>query len=135
MSIRKIKVALEKRLKLAPNIPALAYENTPYTPVAGTPYARVDHLTNTPVDHAVSADVVELMGYMNVLLLYPAGNGAGAADLMAQAIQDHFAPAQELVNGDVSVQIVRTPDIRPGMVDGDRWAVPVRVYWQSFRGQ
>ena len=133
MSIRQIKVALEKRLKLAPNIPALAYENTPYTPVAGTPYARVDHLTNTPVDHAVSADVVGLMGYMNVLLLYPAGNGAGAADVMAQAIQDHFAPVQELVNGDVAVQIVRTPDIRPGMVDGDRWAVPVRVYWQSFK--
>ena len=132
MTLRAIKSALEKRLMTVPGIPVLVFENMPYTPIAGVPYARVSHLTNTPIDHAVSADVVEDFGYMSVLLLYPAGKGAGACDAMAQAIREHFKPVLPLQEGDATVYVVKTADIRPGMADGDRWAVPVRVAWQRF---
>jgi hypothetical protein len=132
MSIPLICAALEKKLALL--LPALptAFENVTFKPITGTAYQRVNHLINKPVDHAVTADVVEQRGLLQVTLCYPAGAGRGAAQARAQAIAEHFAPVQQIKESSITVTIDQTPQIAGGMADGDFWCIPVTVAWRVF---
>ena len=132
MSIVLIQSALEKKLAALAGALPTAYENEVFVPVTGQPYQKVFLLVNTPVDYALTADMVEQRGLFQVTLLFPLGTGRGAAQSRAQAIATHFKPVQVLTEGAVKVQINSTPRIGDGMVDDDRWAVPVKVLWRSF---
>lgn len=112
---------------------ATAYENATFTPVTGTPYQRINMLVNRPVDHAVTMDVTEQRGIFQVSLFYPQGTGRGAAQARAELIKALFKPPLTLTNGAVKVEINKTVHIGGGMPDGDRWMVPVSIYWQSFQ--
>lgn len=112
---------------------ATAYENATFTPVTGTPYQRINMLVNRPVDHAVTMDVTEQRGIFQVSLFYPRGTGRGATQARAELIKALFKPPLTLTNGAVKVEINKTVHIGGGMPDGDRWMVPVSIYWQSFQ--
>lgn len=131
MSIDRIQAALERHLAtLTPAIDT-AYENVTFTPVTGQPYQRVHMLVNRPVDRSLSMDMKEERGIFQVSLFYPQGQGRGTAQRHAQAIQDLFSPVLELVEGDTMVSIYDTPHIGSGAPDGDRWHLPVSVFWRS----
>lgn len=133
MSIPLIQAALEQRLATLTPAMATAYENASFTPVTGTPYQRISMLVNRPVDHAVTMDVTEQRGIFQVSLFYPQGTGRGAAQARAELITALFKPPLTLTNGAVKVEINKTVHIGGGMPDGDRWMVPVSIYWQSFQ--
>ncbi len=133
MSIALIQAALEQRLATLSPALATAYENATFTPVTGTPYQRITMLVNRPVDHAVTMDVTEERGIFQVSLFYPQGAGRGAAQARAELIKALFKPPLTLTNGAVKVEINKTVHIGGGMPDGDRWMVPVSIYWQSFQ--
>lgn len=132
MSILLIQSALEKKLAAIASPLPTAFENVIFTPAAGQPYQKVFLLLNTPVDHALSADMVERRGIFQVTLMFPLGSGRGAAQTRAQALAEHFQPVQTLTEGAAQVTLASTVQIGSGMVDGDRWAVPVKVLWRSF---
>lgn len=132
MSITLIEAALEKRLLALTPALATATENNSYTPIAGTPYQRIRHLTNVPVDHAITLDVTEDRGILQVSLMYPSNAGRVPAKARAQAIRDQFKPPLILTEGAVKVEILKTPHIAGGFPDGDRWHVPVSISWQVF---
>jgi hypothetical protein len=131
MSISAIQAALEKHLATLTPPLATAYENTAFAPVTGTPYQRVHMLVNRPVDRSLSNDMKEERGIFQVSLFFPQGQGRGAAQQRAQAIQDLFAPVQFLTEGTTTVSIYDPPHIAGGSPDGDRWHLPVSVYWRS----
>lgn len=131
MSVPSICAALEKKLALMAAMPT-AFENVTFTPTPGTPYQRVNHLINAPIDHTLAADLTELRGLMQVTLCYPLGAGRGAAQTRAQAVADHFAPVQYLTEGAVRVDLIHTPRIASGLVDGDRYCIPVTVAWSAL---
>lgn len=133
MSLPLIQSALEQRLAALAPVMATAYENASFTPVTGTPYQRINMLVNRPVDHAVTMDVTEERGIFQVSLFYPQGTGRGAAQARAEMIKALFKPPLTLTNGAVKVEINKTVHIGSGMPDGDRWMVPVSIYWQSFQ--
>lgn len=133
MSLPLIQAALEQRLATLTPAMATAYENATFTPVTGTPYQRINMLVNRPVDHAVTMDVTEQRGIFQVSLFYPQGTGRGAAQARAELIKALFKPPLTLTNGAVKVEINKTVHIGGGMPDGDRWMVPVSIYWQSFQ--
>lgn len=133
MSLPLIQAALEQRLATLTPAMATAYENASFTPVTGTPYQRINMLVNRPVDHAVTMDVTEQRGIFQVSLFYQQGTGRGAAQARAELIKALFKPPLTLTNGAVKVEINKTVHIGGGMPDGDRWMVPVSIYWQSFQ--
>lgn len=133
MTLPLIQAALEQRLATLSPAMATAYENASFTPVTGTPYQRINMLVNRPVDHAVTMDVTEERGIFQASLFYPQGTGRGAAQARAELIKALFKPPLTLTNGAVKVDINKTVHIGGGMPDGDRWMVPVSIYWQSFQ--
>jgi hypothetical protein len=131
--IQHIQAALERHLMaLAPQFPT-AFENLEFTPATGQAFQRVHMLINAPVDHAVTLDVLEQRGVFQVSLFYPLNAGRLAAQQRATAIAEHFAPPQTLAEQGVKVDLLSTARIASGMPDGDRWHVPVSIYWRSFK--
>lgn len=133
MTIALIEAALEERLQAITPAIDTAFENKTFTPVAGTEYQRINHLTNTPVDHAVTLDVTEDRGILQVSLFFPLDKGRVPAKTRAQLIRDQFKPPLTLTKGAVKVEITKTPSIGSGYPEGDRYMVPVSIYWQSFK--
>ena len=75
MTIAAIQAALGSRLYgISPAI-STAWQNVEFAPVIGTPWQQVTLLVNTPVDHAVTLDVTEQRGVLQVTLYYPGGVG------------------------------------------------------------
>jgi len=132
MSIATIRAALESRLNgISPALPT-AWSNVAYTPTVGTAWQRVELLVNQPVDYAVTSDVVEQRGILQVTLFYPLGVGTATVAARAEAIRARFAPPQTLTSGGTSVEIVSSPFVSAGVPVDEWWALPVSIYWRSF---
>jgi hypothetical protein len=130
--LAKVRAALESRLNgMAGSLPT-AWENIEYTPALGTPWQRVRVLVNDPIDYAITADVVEQRGILEVLLFYPRGAGTATAAAMAKAIADRFAPVQTLTSSTTTVEIVSTASIGTAFPADEWWCVPVSIQWRSF---
>lgn len=125
MSAIKIRAALETALN---GMTALAtnWENVAYTPIAGTPYQQVNILLAEP-DNIEYGRTHRELGYMQVKLMYPLQVGSSTALTRAELIRSTFYRGASFTNSGVTVIIERTPEIGSGQVEGDRWAVPVRV--------
>lgn len=122
-----IRAALETRLAgMSPGL-ATQWENAAFTPVAGTPYQAVSLVMATPQSPTIGDGFYRELGFLQVTLRYPQNAGAGAADAQARAIRAWFPRGLSLTAGGVTVTVSATADIRPGFIDGDRYAVPVRI--------
>lgn len=133
MSILKICALLETKLQaLSPQLPTV-FENQEFTPTAGVVYQRVDHLINTPRDLAITLDILEWRGILQVMVCAPLGTGRGGAQARAQLIVDHFEPAQTLAGTGVRIELLKTPAIARGFESADRWCVPVSISWSAFK--
>lgn len=133
MSIPKICAALEKKFQaLSPQLPT-AFENVSFAPVVGQTYQRVNQLINKPLDHAITLDITEWRGILQVTICSPLNEGRGAGQARAQAIADHFTPPQTLTETGVRVELLSTPAIASGFKDEDRWCIPVSIPWSAFK--
>jgi hypothetical protein len=129
MSAVKIKAALETALNSMTAL-ATAWENTPYTPVTGTAYQQVNILFAEPDNIEFGSRHREL-GYMQIKLMYPLLNGSVNAITRAELIRTTFFRGASFASGGVTVIIDRTPEISAGSVEGDRWAIPVKIRFFS----
>ena len=68
---------------------------------------------------------------MQVTLRYPLNTGPAAAAARAEAIRTAFPRGLSLTSGAVKVTVSDTPEILPAYIDGDRYAVPVRIRFFS----
>lgn len=126
MSISSIRAALESALNgMSPSVQT-TWQNSPYTPVTGTPYQKVFILTAEPGNAEYGAHYQE-RGIFQVTLMYPLMTGPAAAEARGELLRTTFARGNSFVSGSVTVMIERTPHIGQGMVDEDRWAVPVKI--------
>ena len=128
--VTNIRAALEVALNaMSPSL-STAFENAPFTPVTGTPYQKVQLLFAEPVNTEFGSRHREL-GFMQVTLFYPLLVGAAAAAARAELIRTTFYRGAAFVNGGVTVTVSNTPEVSPGSVDGDRFAIPVKVRFFS----
>lgn len=130
MSEASIRAALETRLDALSPALATAWENNDYTPVADTPYQRV-HLMRAEPENPTFDAFRRKLGFLQVTLFYPQGDGPAAAEARADLLSAHFPRGLTLTSGGYKVIIDGTPYVMPGFVDEDRWAVPVRVPYFS----
>ena len=126
MSAVLIRAALETAL--AAMSPALdtAWENRAYTPVVGTPYQRVNLLLADP-DNPEMGRFTQERGFLQVQLVYPLGDGPGAATARAELIRDSFYRGLALTASGIVTTIEKTPEIAPARIEEDRYVLTVRV--------
>jgi hypothetical protein len=128
MSAVSIRAALETALNSMSPALATAWENIAYTPTPGTAYQRVNLLMARPENAETGPRYLE-RGFMQVTLSYPLNTGPAAAATRAELIRSTFYRTATFTSGGVTVSIDQTPEVAPAMIEGDRYEVPVRVYF------
>jgi hypothetical protein len=125
MSVVAVRAALETALN---GMTALATvrENESYTPVSGTPYQQV-HILFADPDNLEYGRRHRELGYMQVKLMYPLQAGTATIAARAELIRTTFYRGASFTSGGFTVIVEKTPEVGSGQVEGDRWAVPVRV--------
>lgn len=126
MSTVKIRAALEAAV--AAMSPALqtAWENVPFTPPAGIAYQQVFVIFAEPSNREFGSRHQEL-GFMQVKLLYPLQVGTAGIAARAELLRDTFKRGNTFTKDGVTVMVASTPEITPGVPDGDRFAVSVKI--------
>jgi len=127
MSLVTIRSLLEQRLNgITPAI-SYAWENSPFTPVNGIPYAKIFLLSSTPENPTLGDGFYRENGIFQVSLLYPLSVGSSTAATRAELIRTTFKRGTSMISGNITVRIPKTPKIAQGVVDTDRWHVPVSI--------
>ena len=131
MSIVNIRAALETRLNAINPSLATAWESVPFTPVTGTPFQQISLLLNETENPTLGDGMYRVRGFLQVLLCYPPGTGPKAASARAELIRNQFQRGLGLSSGGTDVLIDRTPTIAPAIIDGDRYRLPVTIYFSA----
>jgi len=133
MSQVAIRKALETALNaMSPALPT-AWENAAFvTPDPSAPYQRAFLLFAAPDDDELGNANHTERGIFQINLLYPLQTGDKDARTRAELIKTTFARAKSFSNSGISTIIERTPEASGGMVDGDRWLVPVKCRFFAF---
>lgn len=136
MNMLDIAAALQARLAgIGPAIDTVVENTAPYVPRKNVPYQRLHLLPAGPDNPTMGDGFYRERGLYQVLLCYPAGQGAGAALVRAELIRVFFARGTAIFAGSGQgagmVRIDTTPAIGPALIEGDRWCLPVRVRWSA----
>jgi hypothetical protein len=130
MSDTRIRQCFEARLALMPTL-ATAYENAAFTPVTGTPYQKVNLLPAQPDNITLGDGYYKEQGVFQITLCYPNNGGPAAAEARAELVVQHFKRATRMTKDGQTVLVTRTPGIAPAFVAGDRYCIPISIFYQS----
>jgi len=131
MSDINIRKAFEKRLALMTPALATQFENVNYSPIVNTPYQQLNLLPAQPDNASLGDGYYREIGLFQVMLRYPQNAGAGAAEARAEAIKLHFKRGTHMTEAGQTVLVLRTPTKSPAFMDGDRYCIPISIYYQS----
>lgn len=126
MSVVKVRAALETALNGISPALATAWENVAYAPITGTAYQQVHLMLASPSNDEFGRKHRE-QGYMQVKLMYPLQIGTSTVAARAELLRTTFYRGASFTASGVTVVIDQTPEVSPGSVEGDRYAVPVKV--------
>lgn len=131
MALVEIRTALETKLNALTPTLATAWESVPYTPVTGTAYQQVNLMVADTLNPTLGGNHYRIKGFMQVLLCYPPNTGAKTAGTRADLLVNHFKRGTSLTSGGVTVIIDKTPSIAPALIDGERYKIPVSIYFSA----
>lgn len=131
MSVTTLRKLLEQKLNSITAPLPTQWQNGNFTPVAGTAYQQVFLMLGNPSNPELSGTFFVENGYLQINLRYPANSGAGDAETRAQAIRDLFPFGLSLTASGITVTVKSTPTISPGQNDGDRYQVPVKIFFTA----
>lgn len=131
MSSVKIRQALEERLAAIASALPTQWENAAFSPVSGVAYQQVFMLYNEPLNLEAGVASYQEYGIFQVDLRYPVNTGPGDASVRAEALRQWFYKGLTLTAGGLSVTISNTAAILSGRNEGDRFVIPVRIFFHS----
>jgi hypothetical protein len=131
MSHANIRKCFEKRLALMSPALATQPEGTEYTPTIGTPFQKTYLLPADPDNASLGDGYYREVGLYQITLRYPPNKGAGDAEARAEAIKTHFKRGTSMTENSQTVLVTRTPAIAPAFMEGERYCVPVSIYYRS----
>lgn len=130
MSQVLIAKAFEDRLDaLSPAI-STAKDNVNFTPVVGAPYQDTALLPASPDNSTQGAGHFKEIGLFQVMLCYPKGTGAGDARARAELTKTHFKRGTTMTESGLIIIVISTPTIAPAFIDGDRYKLPISIFYQ-----
>ena len=125
-----IRKAFEKALIAMPNglgSANTAFENITFSPQATQPY-QLSRLVPLPVENPTLGDNYHReVGFYQVVLSYPKGQGVGALSQMADKLKDYFKRGTTLDEDTDRVIVDRTPEVSPVYINDTRAEITVRV--------
>lgn len=121
--------SFEDRLDLMPAL-STAKDNVDFTPVVGVPYQAVNLLPASPDNTTQGATHFKEVGLFQVMLCYPKGAGAGAARARAELVKTQFKRGTTMIESGLRIVIMQTPTISPAFIDGDRYKIPISIFYQ-----
>ena len=132
-----IRKAFEKRLISMPNglgVSKTAFENTPFNPVELEPYQMSRLVPVDAENPTFGDDYSREIGFWQVVLSYPKGQGVGAMTAMAEKIKAYFKRGTTLTEGTDRVIVERTPSISSIYITDTRAELVVRIkyYCEQF---
>jgi Bacteriophage related domain of unknown function len=131
MSIVKIRAALETALAAVNPAISIAYENTAFVPAIGVPYCKL-FLLMAPPDNPTMGDGYHLeRGIFQITLMYPLQSGSLDAATQAEVLKATFKRGSSLSNGGVTVKVLSSPATGSAQIDGERFALPIKVSWSA----
>lgn len=126
MSVIAVKTALEVAVAaITPSIET-AWENADFQPTVGTAYQQVHILFGMP-DNIEFGPLFRQVGVMQISLFYPLKTGTLAAQTRAELIRSTFKRGNSYSDSGITVTINKTPNIKAGIRDDDRWMIPVDI--------
>ena len=134
MSQQNIRKDFEKRLTSMPNglgASATAYENVSFKPKTGEPYQRSALAVLAPENPTLGDDYYREVGFYQVVLSYPKGEGVGNITSMAELVKDYFKRGTTLVEGSDKIIVDRTPQISPVYINDNRAEITIRIRYYS----
>ena len=134
MSQKNIRLAFEKKLIAMPSglgASKTAFENVTFTPTVGTAYQRSTLAPITPENPTLGDGYFREVGFYQVVLSYPKGEGVGNITTMAELVQDYFKRGTTLVEGSDKIIVDRTPQISPVYINDTRAEITIRIRYYS----
>jgi hypothetical protein len=129
MSLVIMRTLLENKLNTITPAISTAWENVPFTPANGVPYQRVNLLVSDIKNPCINDKMFETVGFLQVTLSYPIGTASKNAYTRADLIEEIFYYGLVLVSGAIKVRITKTPVTAPAIINGDRYELPVTIYF------
>jgi len=126
-----IRAALVTQLSTMTGVPAVAWENSTYSPVVGTPYLIPSVLwaEGSQAELGVNGRNWE-RGIYQITAVYPANAGVGLINAMAGKIRERFKRGTELVYNGVTVKI-RKVYLGPQTIEAAGIQQPVSIAFYS----
>lgn len=128
MSDPRIRAAFESRLEAwaADQDPVLTvvYQNTTSDPIEGT-YVRCWLLQAPDGSRGIDGTHREYSGIFQVDLCMPIGEGAGAATLLSQSLDDEFDVSTPITQAGLKIWITSPTTEGPAMQEETHFVVPV----------
>lgn len=107
-----------------------AFENTKTTQTP--PHQRVFLFPSTTVNAGISDRVHSRdIGFMQVSLFYPAGNGTHDAAVQAERIRAQFPAGYTEVEDGLQVVITQKPHISSAGIEDGLLVLPVSIYYEA----
>lgn len=129
-----IRKSFEKYLVVMPQglgLSKTAFENTTFTPKADFPH-QLSRLVPLPVENPTFGDNYNReVGFYQVVLSYPKGNGVGSITAMADKVKDYFKRGTTLIEGSDKIIIDRTPEISQVYINDNRAEITIRIRYYS----
>lgn len=130
MSVNNINLAFQKRVLLLPTL-ATAYENQTYTPVTNTPYQQLNLVPAQPENPTLGDAYSREIGFYQVGLYYPIGNGANVARTRAELTAEQFKRGTSMTEGGQTILVTNTPTISPAQVIENRYVIFVTIFYRA----
>lgn len=126
MAILEIKRAAERHLLgINPTLPT-AWEGVSFTPPS-TIYQRVQVIPRRVEDPVFGAGFHREIISFQVFVVSPVNKGTAEAISRAELIRDRFKKSTSLLEGDIRIHVLSTPQIAGASVQQDRIIVPVLI--------
>ena len=108
-----------------------AYENVSFTPVSTQPY-QLSRLVPLSVENPTLGDNYHReVGFYQVVLSYPKGEGVGNITTMADKVKDYFKRGTTLVEATDKIVVDRTPEISSVYINDTRAEITIRIRYYS----
>lgn len=126
MAIIEVKRAAERHLStLTPNI-ATGYEGVIFTPPVGL-YQRVQFNIQTPDDPVLGTGFYRERITMQVFIAGALNKGTAEVIARAELVRNHFNKGLTLLENNIRIHVLRTPQIAGTSVASDRIVCPVII--------
>ena len=130
--LSSIRAAFVTKLQAFTGLPAVAWENVPYTPTTGTPYLKPVLLPAEPFQAELgTAGANRHSGIYQISIMYPSSIvGVAALNTLAANLCDHFKRGTVLTYSGVTVTIQKAY-MSAVMQETDWQMVPITIQYRT----